>query len=149
MFPFLQKPLISRRMPSSKMWLRVTVVRTDVSEERIISIIRVKRIIFRTVLHLLVTANFHSSLNFFAIMIKAMFASETSVIIRFTRRHNRGNIKSLVALFVSCTLNKKWLTYVPFSDWAGKPRSGNVYYIRGMIFAIFNTYLWRATCENV
>jgi hypothetical protein len=32
------------RIPSSKMWLQVAVVRTDVSEERIASIIRVERI---------------------------------------------------------------------------------------------------------
>jgi hypothetical protein len=32
------------KIPSSGMWLRVTVVRTEVSEERITSIIKVERI---------------------------------------------------------------------------------------------------------
>jgi hypothetical protein len=46
-------------MRSSETWRRLALVRTDVSEERIISIIRVERIseVVSTVLQLLVTAN--------------------------------------------------------------------------------------------
>jgi hypothetical protein len=35
-------PVISRRMPSSGMWLRVGVVRTDVWDERVASVFRLK-----------------------------------------------------------------------------------------------------------
>jgi hypothetical protein len=41
---FLHNLITVWRIPSSWMWCRVTLVRTDVSEERIASIIRVKRI---------------------------------------------------------------------------------------------------------
>jgi hypothetical protein len=59
-------------MPSSRTRHRVTLVRTDVSEERIASIIRATRIgelvFLRRVLQLLVTANVHSSLILFILI---------------------------------------------------------------------------------
>jgi hypothetical protein len=91
----------------------VALVRTDVSEECIVSIIRLKRIrvlettfvFLRSVLQLLVTANIvPSSLILFTPMMEAIRASESSAIKRATRRripeegifhsHFRENIKS-------------------------------------------------------
>jgi hypothetical protein len=86
---------------------RVALVRTDVSEERIASIIRVIRIseIGKT---LVVTSN-QSTLqlpNFVTLMMDAMRSSDTSVLTRATRRnisedcilerHCRENLKSYV-----------------------------------------------------
>jgi hypothetical protein len=69
------------------MWLRVTPVRTDISEERIASIIRLTRIGgFDTVL--LVTAKaVPSSLIRFTLMMEPKHSSEMSVLTRTTRRH--------------------------------------------------------------
>jgi hypothetical protein len=71
---------------------RVALVRTDVSEERISSIIRVTRILYytvflRSVLLLLVTANVHSSLILVTLMIEVIRSYETSVLTRVTRRN--------------------------------------------------------------
>jgi hypothetical protein len=72
---------------------RVTLVRTDVSEERIASIIGVTRIgelgttLAMSVLWLLVTANVvPSSLILVTQMMEAIRSSETSVITRATQR---------------------------------------------------------------
>jgi hypothetical protein len=63
---------------------RVAVVRTDVSEERSVSIIRVTRIVRR----LLVTANVvPSSPILVTLMMEALLSSETSVLTRATRRN--------------------------------------------------------------
>jgi hypothetical protein len=75
-------------MPTSGMLRRVVLVRTDVSEERSASIIRVTRIgalrtklavTFRSVLRLLVTANVHSSPNLVTLMIEALRSSEMAL----------------------------------------------------------------------
>jgi hypothetical protein len=59
----------------------VDLVRTDVSEERIASIIRVKKVAeLRSLLQLLVTANVVSgSLILFTMMMEAILSFETSV----------------------------------------------------------------------
>jgi cobalamin synthase len=73
----------------------VALARTDVSEERIASIIRVTRIgeigtlavFFRSVLQLLVTASVVASSPFLVtLMMEAIHSSETSVLTRATRR---------------------------------------------------------------
>jgi hypothetical protein len=71
------------------MWCRVAFVRTDVSVERIASIIRVERISeLGTVLQLLVTVNVvPSSLIISTVMMETTRSSETSVLTRVTRRH--------------------------------------------------------------
>jgi hypothetical protein len=79
------------------MLLRVALVRTDVSEERIASIVRVTIIgelgtlaitsIFHSVLRFLVTANVPSSLILFTLMMEAVRFSETSVLTRVTQRN--------------------------------------------------------------
>jgi bacterioferritin-associated ferredoxin len=97
----------------------VTLVRTDVSEERIASIIRVKRIgelrtalavtskcsivCLRNVLQLLVISNvIPSSQIFVTLMMVAMRSSETSVLTRSTLRHIlEDGILQLVSVFVS------------------------------------------------
>jgi hypothetical protein len=67
-------------MPSSGMLRRVELVRTDVSKERIAAINRVLR--------LLVTANgVPSSPILVTLMMEAIRSSETSVLIRSTRRN--------------------------------------------------------------
>jgi hypothetical protein len=82
----------TQRMPSSGMWLRVLLARTDISEERIASIIRVERIgELRTTL--LVTSNYKmlwttsDSLIFFTLMTEAVSTSETLLLTRATRSH--------------------------------------------------------------
>jgi hypothetical protein len=66
------------RMPSSGMWSRVALVRTDVLEERIASIIRLTRI---CELGTLVVT------YFFTLMMEAIRSSQTSVLTRATRRN--------------------------------------------------------------
>jgi hypothetical protein len=78
----------------------VALVRTDVSEERISSII--------SVVWLLVTANVPTSPIFVTLKMEVIRSSETSVLIRITRRHmsedgilqshRRENLKSYIAL---------------------------------------------------
>jgi hypothetical protein len=60
----------------------VTILRTDVSDERVASIIGVK-----SMLQLLVTANVPSSLIPFALMMEAILSFETSVLTRTTQPH--------------------------------------------------------------
>jgi hypothetical protein len=92
-------------MPSSGMLRRVVLIRTDVSEEHISSIIKVTRIselgttlavtsnrsgviFLRSVLQLLVTANVvPSSPILVTLMLEAIRSSETSVLTRATGRH--------------------------------------------------------------
>jgi hypothetical protein len=76
-------------MPSYKMLRRVYLVRTDVSEERIASIIKMTRyIILRNVLRLLVTANVVLARRVLSsLMMKVIRSSETSVITRVTLRN--------------------------------------------------------------
>jgi hypothetical protein len=87
-------------MPSSGKLCRVAVVRTDVSEERIVSIIRMTRIgglrttlarceeMFRSVLRLLVTDNVIPSYPILVTLKKGvMHSSETAVHIRNKRRY--------------------------------------------------------------
>jgi hypothetical protein len=78
-------------MPPSGVLCHVARVRTDVSEERIASIIRVRRIgklgTTLAVLWLLVTANIPSSLILVTLMMEAIHSSETSVLTRATWCH--------------------------------------------------------------
>jgi hypothetical protein len=75
------------------MWLRVTLVRTGVSEKRFTPIIRMERInelgtLQRRTSNLLVTANVVSSaLILFDLMMEAICSSETSVLAKATRCH--------------------------------------------------------------
>jgi hypothetical protein len=68
-------------MPSSGMLRRVTLVRTDVSEERSTSIVR------RSVRRLLLTSNVPSSLILVTPMMEALHSFETLVLKRATRRN--------------------------------------------------------------
>jgi hypothetical protein len=79
----------------------VAVVRTDVSEERVLSIIRVTNIgeletlavtSNRNNLRLLVTANFSSAPIVVTLMMEAILSSETSVIRRATQRNPRRRL---------------------------------------------------------
>jgi hypothetical protein len=95
-------------MPSSGMWRRVALVRTDVSEEHIASIIRVTRIrklIFhRSVLRLLITANIvPSSSNVITLIMEAIHPPESSFLTRGTRR----NIPEDSILHSYCSENLK------------------------------------------
>jgi hypothetical protein len=110
-------------MASSGMLRRVTLIRTDVSEEFSASIIRVTRIgdlgttlaitsNRRTLCRLLVTANVPSSPILVTLMMEALSSIGTSVLIRVTQRnipedgilhsHRRENLKSYI--FVSYPL---------------------------------------------
>jgi hypothetical protein len=95
-------------MPSSGMLHRVALVRTDVSNELSVSIIRVTRI-GELGTTLLVTANFVLSSPILATLImEALSSSEMSVFTRATRRnipkddillsHRPENLKSYIAL---------------------------------------------------
>jgi hypothetical protein len=67
-------------MPSSRMLRRMALVRTDISEELSAYIISVRRLI--------VTANVvPSSPNLVTLMMEALISSETSVLIKTTRRN--------------------------------------------------------------
>jgi hypothetical protein len=73
---------------------RLALVRTDVSKERRIFIIRVTRIgeLARSVLRLLVNANVvPSSRILITLMMEALCSSETSLLTRATRRHIPDN----------------------------------------------------------
>jgi hypothetical protein len=75
------------RIPSRGMLGRAALVRADVSEDRIFSIIIVRRI-SEHVLLLLVAANVvHSSMILFVLIIETIFSFETSVPTRTTRCH--------------------------------------------------------------
>jgi hypothetical protein len=80
----------------SGMLRRVALVRSDVSEERYASIIRVTRIgdlgttlavTIRSVLRFLVTADVPSSQILVTLMMETLHSSETSVITRVARRN--------------------------------------------------------------
>jgi hypothetical protein len=114
------KKKIRRRMVPSGILRRVALVRTDVSEEFSVSIIRVTRIgelgttlmffvFLRSVRRLLITAIVvHSLPILVTLMMDALISSETSVLTRATRRdipedgilhsHRRENSKSYIAL---------------------------------------------------
>jgi hypothetical protein len=90
-------------IPSSWMLRLVALVRTDVSEERIASIIRVTRIgelritlaAISSVLRLLVKANVvPSSQIFVTLMIEALCSSETSVLTSHKASHPRRRYSS-------------------------------------------------------
>jgi hypothetical protein len=106
------KQFFTKRMPSSRMWCLVALIRTEVSEEHTAHIIRVKGIsklemawvvtrnwnLLRrnnSVLQLLVNANANlSSLILFTLLMGTMCSSETSIPAEATRRHNSesGNL---------------------------------------------------------
>jgi hypothetical protein len=81
-------------MPSSPIFYFVALLRTDVSEERIVSVIRLEVIIklrttvLRFVLQLLVTANvFPSSLTLVTLMMEAIRSPEAPILTGAPWRH--------------------------------------------------------------
>jgi hypothetical protein len=86
----------------------MALVSSDVSEERIASIMRVTRIVFlRSVLWLLVTANvFLSSPILVALMMEAIRTSETSVL----TRDPRGVTSQKTAFFIVTAVRTSNLT---------------------------------------
>jgi hypothetical protein len=86
----------------------VVIVRTNVSEERIASVFRVKRVLLRSVLRSLVNANVVPCSPIHAPLMEKIRPYETSVLTRATRCnipedgilrcHNRVNLKSSIAL---------------------------------------------------
>jgi hypothetical protein len=75
-------------MPSSGILCRAALARTDVSEERSISIFRVTRTFLRSLSRLLISANVvSSSPNLVKLMMEALRSSETSVLTEATRRY--------------------------------------------------------------
>jgi hypothetical protein len=75
------------KMPHSGMLRRVALVRADVSEEHIASIIRVKRIGEIGTLLLIAANAVPSSPILFTLMTEATSSSETLAFTRATRRH--------------------------------------------------------------
>jgi hypothetical protein len=76
------------RIQTFGMWHRVALVRTDVLEEHVASIIRVIKIVLRKVHRLLVTANVvPNSPTLFTLSMEAISSSETSVLTTVTQRH--------------------------------------------------------------
>jgi hypothetical protein len=95
----------TEKKPSSGMLCRVALVRTDVSEERRASIIRVRQ--------LLVTANVvPSSPILVNLKMEALSSSETSDLTRATRR----NIPEDGIIHSYCSENLK--SYVALTGWA-------------------------------
>jgi hypothetical protein len=103
-------------MPSTEILRCVVLVRTDVLEECITSIIRVTRIraaTSRSVLRLLVTANVvPSSPILVGLMMEVIRSSEMSVLTRDTRRNfpEVGNLLNGKELLILYKLSK-WLYY--------------------------------------
>jgi hypothetical protein len=97
------------RMPSSGMWCRAGLVRTDVSKESIASIIRVERISELAtplaVTEFIVTVNtVPSSLNLYTLMTEATVSSETSVLTRTTSCHPRRRHSSHIGTLIKARL---------------------------------------------
>jgi hypothetical protein len=109
-------------MPSSGMLRRLALVKTDVSEERSASIIKVTKlgelgthvVFLRSVLRVLITANVSNALIIVTLIIEAIHSSKTSVLTRATwrnipkdgilRSQRRGNLKSYISyIFISQT----------------------------------------------
>jgi hypothetical protein len=122
-----QNALSSWRMVSSGMLRRVSLVRTDVSEELSASFVGVTRIgeigttlvvssNRRTLLRLLVTASVFPSSPILTLMKEALSSSEMSVFTRATRRniqedtilhsHRRGNLKSYLIIMFTHPFNE-------------------------------------------